>query len=460
MRIRFALILLLFIAFARAEKKPVIAEKTHLYDKPDVDSKKIDALGRGDSVIFITSEGDWSKVVHGTDYGWIISVALGRSAQDIRKQQAENAPKRTYLPPTPPEDKSTENIDELFESASPAGTYTEHRTGEKYIVGAGFESETPYRKNPHQQEVINTKYRPYQQETNSITANVPKRYQSNDNNQAPTDALFENADTSGDYDTNSQSQDNTFSPEDKTSPYSHNKTRFGYQGDMDNQQNQAKLGYEGQKPAKTASKEKIVNVNVPMSQREAKTSIHSATEQKPLPTDNISYDPDMFTGTGIGYPELNAMTGKMVRDLLACPIVSNKAFPPRVIIDASDFKNESSQEINLNIVTDDLRTQLVRASAGRILFVAREYVQSIEKERDIHKAGLTSDGYYSSKNPAGADFKLAGRIVSQNIIDPESLHKSNYFLFTFEMIDLNNGFIVWSNNYKILKEGIDSLIYK
>lgn len=49
------------------------------------------------------------------------------------------------------------------------------------------------------------------------------------------------------------------------------------------------------------------------------------------------------------------MTDRMVRDMLSSPLLAGQANPPQVIIDSKYFRNESSQRINKNAITDRLR---------------------------------------------------------------------------------------------------------
>ncbi len=69
-------------------------------------------------------------------------------------------------------------------------------------------------------------------------------------------------------------------------------------------------------------------------------------------------------GIGIESQDITSMTDKMVRDMLASPVLAGQRVPPRIIIDAQYFMNESSSRINKNLITDRLRSELNRAAAS------------------------------------------------------------------------------------------------
>lgn len=60
-------------------------------------------------------------------------------------------------------------------------------------------------------------------------------------------------------------------------------------------------------------------------------------------------------GIGIEGNDIVNMTDRMVRDMLSSPLLAGQANPPQVIIDSKYFRNESSQRINKNAITDRLR---------------------------------------------------------------------------------------------------------
>lgn len=166
------------------------------------------------------------------------------------------------------------------------------------------------------------------------------------------------------------------------------------------------------------------------------------------------------SGLGFESQDIRAMTDQMVRDLLAMPQFGNAARSPRVIIDDTRFVNESNQIVNLNLLLDRLRIELMRAAGGRILFVSRQNVDLVQEEKALKAAGAVDAGGTNPRDAmAGADFRLIGKITSQSTASNSSGVRSNYYQFSFEMLDLNTSYSVWGNLYDLKKYGADDTIY-
>jgi PBP1b-binding outer membrane lipoprotein LpoB len=167
------------------------------------------------------------------------------------------------------------------------------------------------------------------------------------------------------------------------------------------------------------------------------------------------------SGVGIEAQDIVSMTDKMMRDMLATPSLTGRAAPPRVIIDAEYFANESSSRVNKNSITDRLRVSLNRASQGRLVFVGRQFADMVARERDLKRQGVTDTGTTGmAKAQLGGDYRLGGRITSLDSRSPATGQMSRYNQITFEMVDLETGQIVWSGIYEFLKTAQDDVIYR
>lgn len=167
------------------------------------------------------------------------------------------------------------------------------------------------------------------------------------------------------------------------------------------------------------------------------------------------------SGVGIEGQDIIAMSDQMMRDMLLTPQLGNAAVPPRVIIDAKHFTNESSQRINKNLIADRLRVGLARAAAGRMQFVGREYADVVEQERQLKRDGKVDVATAGlARAQAGSDYRLVGRIASLDSRDGSSGLQQRYTQITFEMIDLESGLLVWTNIYDFTKAAADSVVYR
>lgn len=166
-------------------------------------------------------------------------------------------------------------------------------------------------------------------------------------------------------------------------------------------------------------------------------------------------------GVGVESQDIVTVSDAMVRDLLSNPSVMKLPRAPRIIMDTEYFKNESTQRINKNLIVDRLRINLQRASNGRLAFVSRESSAMVQNERDLKRDGVTDSGTTGlTKAQAGGDFRLAGRITTLDSRSASSGAVERYTQISFELIDLESGMIVWSNQYEMKKGGQDDAIYR
>ena len=166
-------------------------------------------------------------------------------------------------------------------------------------------------------------------------------------------------------------------------------------------------------------------------------------------------------GVGIESQDIVSITDRMMRDILATPAVASRSKIPRVVMDSAYFRNESSSRINRNMITDLLRTELNRAAAGRLIFLARHHADMTEKERRLEEEDFVTGGTQGEiKSALGYDYRLGGRITSLDAVNSKTGVMSRYHQITFELIERGTGVIVWSNNYEFKKSAQDDIIYR
>jgi len=171
--------------------------------------------------------------------------------------------------------------------------------------------------------------------------------------------------------------------------------------------------------------------------------------------------PDSVKGVGTESQDIVSMADAMVRDLLLVPALMNQPTPPRVIVDSKYFRNESSEIIDKSLITDRIRVGLNRAATGRMMFIGREYAEMVELERDLKTEGKVDVGTTGrTRAQAGADYRLVGRIGTRDAVDTRTGVTSRFSQYTFELVDLEYGAIVWSNLYEFKKENRDDVVYR
>lgn len=172
-------------------------------------------------------------------------------------------------------------------------------------------------------------------------------------------------------------------------------------------------------------------------------------------------DQGPVSGVGIEGHDIVTMTDQMVRDMLANPTLAGRKTPPRVVIDSTYFKNEGSQPINRDLITNRLRVELNRAAEGRMVFLTRTNLQMVQEERDLKRSGTTDVGTTGmTRAMAGADYRLTGEIATLDERDAHTGMLERYNQITFEMVDLESGEIVWSGQYEFERAADDDVMYR
>jgi|GEM_PF-1810000 len=146
------------------------------------------------------------------------------------------------------------------------------------------------------------------------------------------------------------------------------------------------------------------------------------------------------------------MTDLMLQSMLECPdliATMSTQSKPAVIIDGADLKNRSTDALlKTELIADRLRSGLSSAASSRLTFIsAKESTAQLINEEFLTKGE-------GPRVRRAADYRMTGSIRSHEIPG-----KSNYMLFEFNMINLRNGVIVWSDKYEFKKAGIDSIGY-
>lgn len=173
--------------------------------------------------------------------------------------------------------------------------------------------------------------------------------------------------------------------------------------------------------------------------------------------------PGRVAGIGIESQDVISMTDKMVRDMLATPILSDRKVPPRIIIDAEYFKNEGSSRINKNMITDRLRVELSRAAEGKMVFAGRHYSDMVARERSLKRDGVSpvdSGTTGLTATTLGGDFRLGGRITTLDAVNSVTGVTSRTHQIIFEMVELETGRIVWSGIYEFKKSAWEGIVYR
>lgn len=169
-----------------------------------------------------------------------------------------------------------------------------------------------------------------------------------------------------------------------------------------------------------------------------------------------------ISGVGIESRDIDAMTDKVVRELVSRPDLVSTAVPPRVVVDSEKFYNNSSQRIDRDMITDALRASFNRAAAGRIRFVSRESMDIVLRERAMKREGAVDVGTRGmTRAPSGVDYQLIGKMTSLDTRDLKSGLQQRRTQIVFELVDLETADLIWTSEpYIILRAGGIGVVYR
>jgi hypothetical protein len=179
----------------------------------------------------------------------------------------------------------------------------------------------------------------------------------------------------------------------------------------------------------------------------------------------VDLDPNsrgLVSGTGLEMRDIIGMSDRIVRDLFQRPDIVGTPTPPRIILEGSRIQNKSSQRIDTDLLSDQLRSQLIRAAAGRMRFLSRENLGIVAEERELKREGQTDVGTRGlTRAVAGADYRLVGRITSQDARNNSTGMQQRGMQVIFELIDLETTETVYiSEPYVILRAQSDDVVYR
>ncbi|MGB9604037.1 MAG: penicillin-binding protein activator LpoB, partial [Limisphaerales bacterium] len=130
---------------------------------------------------------------------------------------------------------------------------------------------------------------------------------------------------------------------------------------------------------------------------------------------------------------------------------------PRIVLDP--IINETRFPINKDIFLERIRAQLNEKAAGKVRFLARDRMNTLQRERTLKQTGqVTSSSDPNVVEFKGADFFLTGKLSS--LTTRTSQGTSDYVLYTFQLIDARTSEIIWEGSAEIKKQGLEDASYR
>jgi PBP1b-binding outer membrane lipoprotein LpoB len=162
-------------------------------------------------------------------------------------------------------------------------------------------------------------------------------------------------------------------------------------------------------------------------------------------------------GTGVESQDLVAVTDKMSRSILEIPQIGTAPTPPTVVLEPVD--NQTRFPINKDIFLTRIRSQLNSKARGKVIFLARNQMAALEKERNLKREGaVTASSDASVQEFKGADYFLTGSL--QGMSTRTDKGTSDYVLYDFHLIDARTSAIIWEDSAEIKKQGLQDAAYR
>jgi hypothetical protein len=162
-------------------------------------------------------------------------------------------------------------------------------------------------------------------------------------------------------------------------------------------------------------------------------------------------------GTGIESQDLVAITDKMARSILSVRQIASAQGTPRIVLDP--IVNETRFPINKDLFLARIRGQLNSQAQGKVLFLARDRMAALERERELKQSGqVTSNTDPHAVGFKGANFFLTGKL--QGLTTRTTAGTSDYVLYTFQLIDAHTSDIIWEDQAEIKKQGLEDAVYR
>jgi penicillin-binding protein activator len=177
-----------------------------------------------------------------------------------------------------------------------------------------------------------------------------------------------------------------------------------------------------------------------------------------VPVTHLKADEQGFVaGTGVESQDLVAVADKMARSIVGIPQIANAPTPPTVVLQPVD--NQTRFPINKDIFLTRIRAQLNSKAAGKVMFLARNQMEALEKERNLKREGaVTASSDPGAQEFKGADYFLTGTL--QGLSTRTAAGTSDYILYDFHLIDARTSAIVWEDSAEMKKQGLEDAVYR
>lgn len=162
-------------------------------------------------------------------------------------------------------------------------------------------------------------------------------------------------------------------------------------------------------------------------------------------------------GTGIESQDIVSVSDQIARRILSTPQIAQATGKPRIVL--LPVENQTRFPINKEIFTTRIRALLNSRSGDRVLFLARDRMDALQREQQLKQQGVVTSG----SDPTmvefrGADFFLTGTLQGQTTRTAAGV--SDYVLYTFQLIDARTSDIIFEDFAEVKRQGLEDAAYR
>jgi uncharacterized protein (TIGR02722 family) len=149
-----------------------------------------------------------------------------------------------------------------------------------------------------------------------------------------------------------------------------------------------------------------------------------------------------------GSTDLQMIAEAMTRSLLQSKAISGSKDAP--IVTLADVKNKTSEYIDTRVITDKIRTQLMKSGQVRFAVSVSEMQNQTDELKRQNQSGLyKSNTIAKTGNMQGAQYRIEGSIAS--IVKNTKDVKDVYYVFNLNLINNESGLLEWADEKEIRK---------
>jgi penicillin-binding protein activator len=170
-------------------------------------------------------------------------------------------------------------------------------------------------------------------------------------------------------------------------------------------------------------------------------------------TRDISPDESIHYDEGYDFSDKKAIVADLVGSLTTKPPLVARYDRPIMIV--YGVANRTSEHIETDGITDDIRQELLQS--GKARFVNKVQRENIQSESDYQYGGnVSAETRLTRARQVGAEYMISGTLRSIKKREGKGIRLNRdtlqYYSLTLELTDLKTGLIEWTDSAEIARE--------